>query len=265
MTTGRRLLASIHDVTPVHSARLERLVPLVEAIVGAGTFALLVVPDFHRRGPIAADPQFARRLRGWADAGCEIFLHGFTHLDESRHAGAIARWKARRMTAGEGEFLGLTSREALHKLVEGRAMVEQVAGHAVRGFIAPAWLYGAASLSAIAEQGFDLVEDHVRVWNPQDGHVYARGPVVTYASRSAGRLASSIAWSRLATVALARARTVRFAVHPHDVDSPALMAEIARALGRFSHSHRPSQYGDLIARRNFPAQPADGAGARRQG
>ncbi|MGQ2930570.1 MAG: DUF2334 domain-containing protein, partial [Sphingopyxis sp.] len=67
--TARRLLASIHDVTPVHAERLDRLVPIVEAIVGPGRCALLVVPDFHRQGLLTGDPKFARRLRGWADAG----------------------------------------------------------------------------------------------------------------------------------------------------------------------------------------------------
>lgn len=243
--TTRRLLASIHDVTPVHAARLDRLVPVVEAAVGPGRYALLVVPDFHRRGALTSDPQFGSRLRGWADAGCEIFLHGFTHVDESDHAGAVTRWKAARMTAGEGEFLGLTVRDAEARIAGGRDMIEQLIGRPIAGFIAPAWLYGDDSLTALAAQNIGMIEDHFRVWNPQSSQVFARGPVVTYASRSRARVASSILWSRLATTLLARAPTVRFAVHPHDVDSPDLMREIARALAAFARSHRPSAYADL--------------------
>jgi uncharacterized protein len=245
MSTGRRLLASVHDVTPFHLERLDRLVPIVEKAVGAGRYALLVVPNFHRAGLLKDNITFARRLRGWSDTGCEIFLHGFTHLDESEHASRAARLKAQKMTAGEGEFLGLSHSEATQRLVEGRAMLEDMIGKPVAGFIAPAWLYGDESLKAIADQGFALIEDHFRVWNPVNGAVLTRGPVVTYASRSIPRLASSILWSRIATVALARARTVRFAVHPHDVDSPVLIREITRALSRFSASHRPSAYSDL--------------------
>ncbi len=245
--TERRLLASIHDVTPVHAARLDRLVPMVEAAVGRGRYALLVVPDFHRQGALTGDPQFGLRLRGWADAGCEIFLHGFTHLDESDHGGIAARWKASRMTAGEGEFLGLSTRDAEARIAEGRDMVEQALGRPIAGFVAPAWLYGDDSLAALAAQNIRLIEDHFRVWNPQNSRVLARGPVVTYASRSRGRVASSILWSRLATTLLARAATVRLAVHPHDVDSPDLMREIARALAAFARSHRPSAYADLAS------------------
>jgi predicted deacetylase len=247
--TARRLLASIHDVTPFHAARLERLVPLVEEALGPGRYALLVVPDFHRQGLLTGDPRFARRLRGWAEAGCEIFLHGFTHVDESRHAGVAARWKASRMTAGEGEFLGLSTREAEVRILEGRDMIEQLTGRPIAGFVAPAWLYGEDSLAALAAQNIRLIEDHFRVWNPQNSAVFARGPVVTYASRSRARIASSILWSRLATILLARASTVRLAVHPHDVDSPRLMREIARALAAFARSHQPAAYADLASSR----------------
>jgi uncharacterized protein len=243
--TTRRLLASIHDVTPYHAERLERLVPIVEQIVGEGRYALLVVPDFHKAGLLRDNLVFARQLRRWADAGCEIFLHGFTHLDESRHATRTAQIKAERLTAGEGEFLGLNYVDAQQKLVDGRKMLEDIVGRQITGFIAPAWLYGADSLDAIKDQGIALVEDHFRVWNPQDGQVLTRGPVVTYASRTPARLASSILWSRIATVALSRTKTVRFAVHPHDVDAPKLLREIERALTVFATSHRPSAYADL--------------------
>jgi uncharacterized protein len=246
MTGPRRLLASIHDVTPFHAQRLERLVPLLEAVVGKGHFALLVVPDFHRTGAIDADPAFARQLRGWADEGCEIFLHGFTHRDETLHGSHLAQIKAKRLTAGEGEFLGLGYQAASRKLADGRKMIEDVIGRPVRGFVAPAWLYSADSLQAIADQDFGIAEDHFSVWNPQNGTTLARGPVVTYASRTLLRLLGSLLWSRMATVALACATTVRFAVHPHDIDAPELVSEITRALAAFTRSHNPSRYSDLL-------------------
>ena len=245
MKTRRRLLASIHDVSPYHADRLERLVPIVERAVGPGRYAMLVVPDFHRSGSLGNHPGFARKLRAWADAGCEMFLHGFTHLDDCTHASRSAQLKAQRLTAGEGEFLGLSHDEATRKLADGRMLLEDIIGRPVAGFIAPAWLYGTESLKAVADQGFALAEDHFRVWNPRSGEVLARGPVITYASRSTPRLVSSILWSRLATIALSRARTVRFAVHPHDTDSPSLMHEIERALRALTSTHKPSAYADL--------------------
>lgn len=246
MRMERRLLASIHDVTPFHSDRLDRLVPVVERAVGPGRYALLVVPDFHRSGSLRDHPDFVKKLRAWSDAGCEIFLHGFTHLDESTHNSRTAQLKAERLTAGEGEFLGLSHDEAMHKLANGRLLLEDIIDRPVAGFIAPAWLYGAESLRAVADQGFALAEDHFRVWNPQTDTVLARGPVITYASRSTSRLISSILWSRIATVVLSRAKTVRFAVHPHDTDSPRLLHEIERALCALTGTHKPSAYSDLL-------------------
>lgn len=128
-------------------------------------------------------------------------------------------------------------------------MIEQLTGRPIAGFVAPAWLYGEGSLAALAAQNIGMVEDHFRVWNPQTSAVFARGPVITYASRSRARIASSILWSRLATGLLARASTVRLAVHPHDVDSPRLVGEIRRAIAAFARSHRPSPYADLITGR----------------
>jgi uncharacterized protein len=249
MNAPRRLLTSIHDVTPYHTDRLDRLVPLIEEGVGTGRFALLVVPDFHRTGLATENAAFVRRLRQWADDGCEIFLHGFTHVDESHHATKSAQIKAQRMTAGEGEFLGLSYEDACMRLTAGRTMLEDALGRPVAGFIAPAWLYGAESRRAISDMNFALAEDHFRVWRPKDNAILTHGPVVTYASRSLPRLVSSILWSRLATLALVRAQTVRFAVHPHDVDSPHLIKEIRRAMGSFVRSHTPASYADLAANR----------------
>ncbi len=245
MSQPRRLLASIHDVTPAHADRLDRLTPLVERHAGRGCFALLVVPDFHGRAPLRAGSPFAARLRAWAGAGCEIFLHGFTHRDDMAHTSFATRMKASRMTAGEGEFLGLGYSEARRRLIGGRALVEDIVGGPVAGFIAPAWLYGAGSRRAIADLGFPLAEDHFRVWRPASGEVLTRGPVVTYAGRSRIRLQGSLLWSRIASFALRRMPVVRLAVHPHDADSPALLEEIDRALGAFVRSHQPDRYASL--------------------
>lgn len=246
MSGGRRLLASVHDVSPVHARRLERLVPVVEDIVGAGKFALLAVPDFHGAGGINSDRAFAARLRGWSDVGCEVFLHGFHHRDISKHNGLAARLKARHLTAGEGEFLGLEYDSATGLLRDGRNRIEDVIGRRVAGFIAPAWLYGPATLQAIKDLDFELAEDHFRVWHPPSGRILTRGPVITYASRSRVRIASSVAWSRIASFARKLGRNVRIGVHPHDVEVPALLNEIERALQIVAASHLPSHYSDLL-------------------
>ena len=244
-TRARRLLLSIHDVSPAHEDRIARLIDLIERHAGPAQFAMLVVPDFHGDWPIARYPAFQRWLRGLAEAGVEMFLHGWSHRDDAVHSSAGDRWKASVMTAGEGEFLGLDEAEARRRLRAGRALLEDVTGGPLAGFVAPAWLYGDGALAAIAAEGFALAEDHMRVWRPEDGQVLSWGPVITYASRTPARLASSLLVSKAATLALGTLRDLRLAVHPADADSPPLMAEIERALGAHLRGRRPARYADL--------------------
>ena len=88
------------------------------------------------------------------------------------------------MTAGEGEFSGLGRAEALRRMTEARKVVEDAIGRPAAGFIAPAWLYSQGARDALAEAGFAMAEDHLRVWHPPSGRILARGPVITWATRT---------------------------------------------------------------------------------
>lgn len=243
--TSKQFIVSIHDVTPRHSERLKRIEAfLAECGLGA-RYSMLVVPDFWRSAALRDYPEFCAWLRARAASGVEMLLHGFTHRDESPHPGAMARWKAANLTAGEGEFLGLDQDEARRRLVAGRQIVESIIERPVAGFVAPAWLYGPGARTALRELGFAVAEDQLRVWSPLDGRILSRTPVVSYASRSSARVRSSLAWSRAATILLKPCRTVRLALHPHDFDVPALVNEARRAIRTFAADRRPASYGDL--------------------
>lgn len=247
MLAAKRLLVSIHDVGPRFASEVERLAERLSARLDGPRFAMLVVPDHWDLAPLARDPGFAARLRGWADAGVQMFLHGWRHRDDGSHGSAAARLKASRMTAGEGEFLSLDHAEALRRMIAGRDVVEQAIGRPVAGFIAPAWLYGPGALSAAATAGFGIAEDHLRVWSPVDGRVLARGPVVTWASRTEARLQSSLAAAAAMRIILPKTPTIRVAVHPGDLGDPRILASIDRTVGRFLRSHRPAAYAELSA------------------
>ena len=74
----RRLLASIHDVGPRFDREVDTLAELLSAALdGEARFAMLVVPDHWGDRPLEADRVFQRRLRGWSDAGVEMFVHGW--------------------------------------------------------------------------------------------------------------------------------------------------------------------------------------------
>ena len=110
---------------------------------------MLVVPDHWGDSPIRAGTPFASRLRAWSDAGVDMFVHGWFHLDRSEHDGALAKFKAKRMTAGEGEFLGLDHATARARMADGRKLIEDIIGRPAAGFIAPAWLYGDGAMQAL--------------------------------------------------------------------------------------------------------------------
>lgn len=244
-TSARRLLVSIHDVSPRFEAQVDALAERLSRHVGAANFAMLVIPDHWRGAPIAGNAAFAARLRGWADQGIEMFLHGWSHKDETPATEGLAAIKGKHMTAGEGEFLNLPHAEALSRMRDGRALVEDVIGRPVAGFIAPAWLYGEGAHAALKELGFALAEDHMKVWRPASGEVLAKGPVITWASRSKARIASSLFAASLGRLALPFTETIRVAVHPGDTTVPALLASIDRTLAHFISSHVASRYAAL--------------------
>ena len=238
----RLLLASIHDVSPRFESEVDRLMDLLAPYVGE-RLAMLVVPNHWGEAPIVAGSAFATRLRHWADGGVEMFLHGYFHRDRAKHGGAD-RVRARFMTAGEGEFLGLSQTAAASRIAEGRALLEDVIGRRIDGFVAPAWLYGKGALAALAEYGIPIAEDHMHVWSPSTGARLARGPVITWASRTPLRLASSL----VAAAALRSAppRVLRIGVHPPDCRHPALVRSIGKTFAKAVKSHPPGAYADLL-------------------
>jgi predicted deacetylase len=243
---GKLLLASIHDVGPRFEREIDQLADQLSRILGGPKFAMLVVPDHWGEAPLSTNPAFQRRLRDWSDAGVEMFVHGWFHKDLATHSGA-ASFKAKHMTAGEGEFLGLTRAEASRRMADGRKLVEDAIGRSAAGFIAPAWLYGPGALEALGDNGFALAEDHMKVWQPATGKVLAKGPVITWASRSRPRQLSSLFFAGLARAALHPQKVMRIAVHPGDTTVPALIDSIEATYSAFAKRRPAGRYADLLA------------------
>jgi predicted deacetylase len=244
--TMRRLFLSIHDVGPRFETEVDRLVDHISPHVGLEHLAMLVVPNHWGGHPLLPGSAFASRLRDWSDRGVSLFAHGWYHRDDSAHDSATSRFKARHMTAGEGEFLGLDQSTARQRMMDARSLIEDITGRPIAGFIAPAWLYGAPALAALEQLSLPLAEDHMKVWSPRTGAIVARGPVITWASRSPARIASSLAVARLLPPLLRFSPVIRVAVHPGDVHVPSLMLSIDDVLRRIRRSHRPARYDALL-------------------
>ena len=240
---ARRLFASVHDVGPRFEREIDRLLDVLQAHVDS-RIALFVVPNHWGESPIIPASPFAAKLRGWADAGFEIFLHGYFHRDSTSHDRAGDRWRARWLTAGEGEFLGLDRAEARSRIERGRALLEDITGRPIAGFVAPAWLYGDGANAALRDCGIAIAEDHWQVWSPATGTVLSRSPVITWASRTPTRLQLSL----LAAAALRRVpvRDLRIGLHPPDCRVPRLLRSIETTLEIARHDRRPAGYSDLL-------------------
>lgn len=256
----RRLLLSIHDVGPRFEREVDLLLERVTRHVAPDRLAMLVVPDHWGAHPLIPGTPFAARLRQWSDMGVSLFAHGWFHKDLAAHSGRLARFKAQHMTAGEGEFLGLDEATALARMIAGRDLIQQITGRAVSGFVAPAWLYGPGALTALTQADFALAENHMKVWHPASGRVLARGPVITWASRSRARITSSLFAARILPPLLRFAPVVRVAVHPGDVTLSDLLVSIDDTLRRLCRTHAPARYDDLhldgtaVAHPHLPAQ-----------
>ncbi len=238
----KRLFASIHDVSPRFESQVDALYDRLTGLLGSPRMAMLVVPDYEDDAPLSANPAYAAKLRGWAEAGVEMFLHGWCHRDDAKVRGFMQK----HMTAGAGEFAQLTRDEANRRLTEGRKVVEDAIGRPVAGFIAPAWLYSDAAKQALVDQQFALAEDHLRVWSPVSGKIVAQSPVITWASRSTPRVLSSLFVAAAARAAPWALKDARIAVHPGDTTVPALLDSIDATYARFVRTHMPSRYADLL-------------------
>lgn len=252
------MLVAIHDVGPRFEAEVDRIRDFLAAQIDTNRLALLVVPNHWGEAPLRAGSPFAARLRRWAEQGNEIFLHGWFHRDQTDHRSFTERLKARFLTAGEAEFLGLARPSASSLMHAGSSLLEDITGTRISGFIAPAWLYGPGARQAMAELDFPIAEDHFTVWNPRSGDVLSRGAVVSWASRTKPRMLSSLAFARASRRLLRDHPQVRIAVHPADLDAAPLRRSIAETIRHFGRTHRPGRYVDLLARRPIGGASANG-------
>lgn len=198
---------SIHDVSPAWEREVD--VALDVAHEHGVKPALLVVPDFHGRAPLAEHPRFLEKLRALEADGHEIYLHGFYHRAEG--GGFFAQ---KIVSAGEAEMSAVTRDEARRRLDDGERVLTD-AGLTIRGYVAPAWSMPRWVLPLLAERGYAFTEDHVRIYDPAAGRSRA-SVVLNFASRTPGRLFSSVAWCRVARPAR-KLLPARIAIHPADM------------------------------------------------
>ncbi len=219
----RQLLVSIHDVTPAHDGRIERILDLL-AEFGVRRYALLVVPNWPGGWPLDSHPEFVESLRRQQAAGAEIFLHGVRHDEEGLKRSLVQQLRAAGRTNREGEFLILSPTEAARRIDLGLEML-RTCGLDPVGFVAPSWLPGRDGLRILRERNLGITEGVFAILDTNSG----RRLFVPALGWSTQRPWRSVACAVIANVRLrieAYRPIVRVAIHPPDIDVPA----IARSL-----------------------------------
>jgi predicted deacetylase len=251
------LLASVHDVSPLTLSACQEAVALLHAAAGLRPEELtfLVIPFHEGKVRVDRDPATITWLRGMADAGATLVLHGLTHrmprpspgFNPANPAHLLAGYGFAR---GQGELYGLDYVETARRLAEGREILARAGlGQATTCFIPPAWLLSPSGRRAVDAAGFDWIELY-------DGLHAATG----------ARALRLIGWGSLnpleaaATTAFAflqrrRAPTdTRLVVHPADMRRAGVRRSIETTARRLRRELAPSAYGGYLARN--PLRPA---------
>jgi predicted deacetylase len=225
-----QLIVSVHDVTPVHAARLDRAEALLRSL-GIEEVTYLLVPRFHGV-PSDDDATFIRWCRSARPFHIHWMLHGYLHRESPTQNGSDPRgawWKRRLLTGGEGEFLALQGDELHERLIQGRDVFRRCLDADPNGFVPPAWLAHPTLAATLRDLGFDYTEDHHRLYQLQQAHA-RHAPVITWATRTVTRrIGSRVVCPALATLWRSQP-LLRVALHPHDFDHPATVANITRVL-----------------------------------
>jgi predicted deacetylase len=133
--------------------------------------------------------------------------------------------------------------EARDRLDRGEQVLRE-AGLRIDGYVAPAWSMPEWLVPMLATRGYRYTEDHTRVYDPAGGTSRA-SVVLNWASRSPGRLLSTVAWCRIAKVGRI-AFPARVAIHPADMRYALLRHEVDQTL-RWARTDTVARGTDLLA------------------
>ncbi|MFH1590474.1 MAG: DUF2334 domain-containing protein [archaeon] len=229
---SRRLLISIHDVTPKYAAETEQLIRLLQDR-GINRFSLLVTPDWLGKWPLKKSPAFLKLLQSCEKKGAELVLHGLDH-QEPRSVLASPSEKRRRL------------KNALDLFVD-------AFGHPPVGYVPPVWMMDTVMGRLLRESGMQYTENH---WGFYcfDGRTYRGFPIgMESASNEAlfpyDRL--SPLFSRWFSKFYARLKwnrpgVVRYALHPREIHNGNLEATSSLLDGFLKRGWEPVCYNCFI-------------------
>ena len=212
------LVVSIHDVAPSTAWAARAWVEELDRRHVPAT--LLVVPGPWEGPPLRLDRDLVAWLHERRALGDEIAQHGWTHR---RVAGAPAWRRAVASVAARGcaEFWSLDTREAKRRIVLGRDVLER-AGFGAVGFTPPGWLASRPTLEVLTELGYEYATTRSAVLDLSTGATY-RVPALSQRPGAAGEAIGRTVVDGWARRLVRHGASVRVALHPLDLDNPALV------------------------------------------
>lgn len=235
----RVYVPEIHDVHPGMRRELEAMIDVLPHAARPHA-ALLVVPDWMGRAPIAADRAFCAAV---AALPGEKVLHGFTHSLGPDFWNWLFYGHDNR-----SEFARLGLAEAQRRVAAGLRAFSDAFGTVPRWFCAPRWQQSGAATQALAQAG-------IAAWMRGRGYETADGrlaalPALNFDEgerRLRNALLHRLREGRIARL-LAAGRPFRVALHPADVGDPVAWRQVRGLFARLSaEGWRPVSAGEALS------------------
>jgi predicted deacetylase len=238
------LLVSLHDVSPLTvDACAAAIAMLRELGIGADALTVFAIPHHEGMTTIDAHAPTVAFLRGLADSGACLAMHGLTHRMPGRAWSPTGIVLAHVFARGQGELYKSDAADAQRRLDEGAALLRRAGlEDATRAFVPPAWQLSRAAREVVERAGFEFYE--------------VFGGIVPGAGRRAAppRARRLIGWGSLnpieatATAIWATAQSLRpladlrLAIHPADMRRPGQVRAVRRVLERLLPRMRALSY-----------------------
>jgi predicted deacetylase len=245
------LLVSLHDVSPLTLELCEQAVALMrDAGLKTDELTVLVIPRHEGQAAVDQHPPTVRFLRGLADDGARLVMHGLTHRMTGRALTPAGIARAHIFARGQGELYNTAADEVERRLAEGAEILHRAGiAEAARAFVPPAWLLSPAGRTVVRAHGFDFFEVFGGIVRGERLHARrvigwgSLGPLEAIVT-------AAYAWIQCR---LPPADT-RLAIHPADMRRAGQRRAIRGALARLLPRMRPASYSTYLD--GLPAAPA---------
>jgi predicted deacetylase len=230
---SKKILVSLHDVTPYHLPRLQKAEQILTQW-GVPKISYLFIPDYHRENH-RLDKVILSTFKQWTGENrafaVQWLLHGYYHLETSNGS-------------HEGEFLTLAPPGIRTRIREGKTAFTGFFNCSPGVFVAPAWLFNKHLFPILKDHQFRITEDHSFIyWLHKDIKISA--PVITWATRTPLRKYISQIGCPILNRWWSGKNLVRIALHPFDFDFPATVKSIEKVIKDALNKREAILYSEL--------------------